>query len=128
MLICAALLGEYEPTAEEVADFMAGGDNLSPEDKSMLEKVSKELPEKIEEWKAERDGCMIVKDERSEMTNLNETTIFLGMPEPVDSKAPMRFQVLKGRPPKPGQSLVMDCKGGFSFDRIWNEQPKTRDV
>ena len=63
-LICSALLGEYEPSAEEVAEFINDDTPLSEEDKVALKRIGEELPDRIGEWKAKEQGAMIVREER----------------------------------------------------------------
>ena len=64
-LFCMTLIKGYEPSEEEMSEFMGDDPPLSSEDKKMLTRVGDGLPSKMAEWKAKRDGCMIIEDERS---------------------------------------------------------------
>jgi hypothetical protein len=63
-LIALTLMSDdYDPTPEEIDEFMNGDTDLSDEDMALLDKVGKELPAKCREWQAQREGVLVAKDE-----------------------------------------------------------------
>ena len=64
-LICLCLGRDfYEPTEEEIEQFMNDKTPLSPEDEAMLKELGNGLPDRMKEWAAVRSGAAVVKEER----------------------------------------------------------------
>ena len=66
-LLTQCLLSLYQPSEEEIEEFMrTTAEDLSAEDNAMLEKMGRELPSRMKEWRAAEQGCIIPKDEHAD--------------------------------------------------------------
>jgi hypothetical protein len=53
-----------DPTREEIEGFMTNATPITDEERASMNKLGEELPDKLRAWKAQEEGCLVVKDER----------------------------------------------------------------
>jgi len=56
----------FPPSDEEIRHFMETDPDLSPEEQEVLDRMGRELPDKVRMWQAKDKGVLVIEDERRE--------------------------------------------------------------